>query len=277
MKQHETNYTTTRAAWVFVLLLAGAASVHAQESPEPPPGERVSAAESHRILEGLDRLVRFPHQDFAAEYTLTQDRPGQGTSVTRMAVFRRDRTDTYTILIMDPPAERGKGYLRIGETLWLYDPVAARFTATSARERFQNSNARHADFAGSRLAEDYRIITRERGTLGAYTTDIYHLEAVTDTVPFPRRTIWVDEDQLLRMSHDYSLSGQHMRTTAIPTYRKLGDRYVPVRIVIQDELRGRTIQGEFRRERTLIAIDKPTLAPVPDIVFTRAYLERFSD
>jgi hypothetical protein len=89
--------------------------------------------------------------------------------------------------------------------------------------------------------------------------------------------IWIDQDGLVRKFEDYSLSGQHMRTTAIPTYRRLGSQYVPVRIVIQDELRGRRVDGVFRNERTLIQVDRPSLNPVPDMVFTRAFLERVSD
>lgn len=237
----------------------------------------ISREEGRRILRRVDELVTYPDQDFSAEYTLTQERPGQGTSVTRMTLFRRDRADTYTILIMEPAADRGKGYLKIGENLWLYDPVDARFTVTSSRDRFQNSNARNSDFTQSTLANDYRIVGHTRERLGAYDTDVYDLEAIVDSVTFPIMRIWIDQDNLLRKFEDYSLSGQHMRTTAIPTYRRLGDRYVPVRIVIQDELRGRRIDGRFQKERTLIAVDRPSLRDVPDMIFTRSYLERFSD
>lgn len=237
----------------------------------------ISRAEGRRILTRVDELVTYPQRDFSAEYTLTQERPGQGSSVTKMTFFRRDRADTYTILIMEPAADRGKGYLKIGENLWLYDPVDGRFTVTSSRDRFQNSNARNSDFTRSNLAEEYEIVGHNRGRLGAYETDVYDLEAVVDSVTFPIMRIWIDQDDLVRKFEDYSLSGRHMRTTAIPTYRRLEDRYVPVRIVIQDELRGRTVDGQFRKERTLIAVDKPSLRTLPDMVFTRAYLERFSD
>lgn len=237
----------------------------------------ISTEEGRRILRRVDQLVTYGNEDFSAEYTLTQERPGQGSSVTRFTLFRRDRADTYTILIMEPAADRGKGYLRIGENLSLYDPTDRRFTVTSARDRFQNSNARNSDFTRSNLAEEYRITGHTRERLGAYETDVYDLEAIVDSVTFPIMRIWIDQDGLVRKFEDYSLSGQHMRTTAIPTYRRLGSQYVPVRIVIQDELRGRRIDGVFRNERTLIQVDRPSLNPVPDMVFTRAFLERVSD
>ncbi|MFP4509762.1 MAG: outer membrane lipoprotein-sorting protein [Spirochaetaceae bacterium] len=234
--------------------------------------------ESRDILARVDALVSFDDSDFSAEYTITQERPGQGASVTRTTMFRRDRVDSYTILIMEPAVDRGKGYLRRGNTLSLYDPADGRWTTTSARDRFQNTNARNSDFTQSTLAEDYRIVDHTTEQLGAFATDVYDLEAITDDVSFPRMRIWIDENELVRKFEDYSLSGQHMRTTAIPSYRRLGDdTFVPVRIVIQDELRGRTVDGRFRNERTIISVERPSLQSVPDMVFSRAFLERTAD
>jgi len=237
----------------------------------------IDSDEGREILERIDSLVSYEESDFSAEYTVTQERPGQGQSRTKMTMFRRDRENRYTILIMEPAADRGKGYVRIGENLWLYDPADQRFTRTSARDRFENTNARNSDFTRSTLAEDYRIVGHEREQLGAYDTDVYDLEAVTDDVTYPKMRIWVDQDGLVRKFEDYSLSGQHMRSTAIPRYRRLGDQFVAVQIVIQDELRGREVDGEFRHERTIISVDKPSLRDVPSMVFTRSYLERVSD
>lgn len=253
---------------VVLLLSAPALTLFATE---------FSAAESREILERVDRLVSFQNNDFSAEYTVTQERPGQGTSRTKMTMFRRDRENTYTILIMEPSADRGKGYVRIGDNLWLYDPNDERFTRTSARDRFQNTNARNSDFTRSTLAEDYRIVGHTQERLGAYETDVYDLEATTDDVTYPKMRVWIDQDGLVRKFNDYSLSDQHMRTTAIPNYRRLGDgQFTPTRVVIQDELRGREVDGQMRNERTIVSVEKPSLRDVPDMVFTRSYLERVS-
>ncbi len=236
--------------------------------------QAISREQGRQILRRADALVTFPGDDFSAEYTITEVRPGEGTSRTEFVLFRRDRVNSYTILIREPAQDRGKGYLRIDDNLWLYDPVARRFTVVSASDRFQNTNARNSDFTQSTLADDYRIISHTTEQLGVYRTDVYDLEAIHDNVTFPKMRIWIDQNDLVRKFEDYSLSGQHMRTTAIPEYRTLEDRFVPVRIVIQDELRGRTIGGRFRNERTLIEIQRESLQEVPDMVFTRTFLER---
>jgi outer membrane lipoprotein-sorting protein len=228
------------------------------------------------ILEEIDEQVSFLNSDFSAEYTITQQKPGQGSSTTRAAVFRRDAQDTYTIIILEPARDRGKGYLKIGNNLWLYDPASSRFTVTSARDRFENSNARNSDFTSSTLARDYEIVDSYTERLGAYDTTVYELEAITDNVTFPIMKIWVDRDGLVRKYEDYSLSGQLLRTTAIPTYQRVGQRFVPVNIVIVDALQGRMVDGNFQNERTVITVSKPSVRDVPDLVFTRVYLERVS-
>jgi len=259
------------------LLLFSLLVLFSLTSPTFLAAQSFSRGESREILARADALVTYGGRDFSAEYTVTEVRPGEGTSRTVFVMFRRDDTDTYTILIQEPSQDRGKGYLKQGETLSLYDPVARRFTTVSASDRFEGTGARNSDFTQSTLADDFRIVGHTTEQLGAYATDVYDLEAIHDDVTFPRMRIWVDENDLVRKAEDYSLSGRHMRTTAIPNYRQVDDRYVPVRIVIQDELRGRQVDGRFQNQRTLIEVAKPSFQELPEMVFTRAFLERAGD
>ncbi len=51
--------------------------------------------------------------------------------------------------------------------------------------------------------------------------------------------IWISEDNLVRKTEDYSLSGQLLRTTAVPKYNLVDRKYVPERILIFDALSGK--------------------------------------
>ncbi len=51
---------------------------------------------------------------------------------------------------------------------------------------------------------------------------------------------------------------------------------MPVQIVIQDELRGREVDGKFEHQRTIISVAKASFQELPDMVFTQAYIERVS-
>jgi len=269
-----------RLSSVFILILLfgffGPAFLFSQDLSWEG-GNELSRAESRRVLTKADELISYEKRDFSAEYTVIDVRPGEGTSRTKLTLFRRDLENTYTIIIMEPESDRGKGYLRKDDKLWLYDPVPRRFTVVNVSDRFRNTNLRNSDFTKSTLAQDFKIVDHTREKLGVYDTDVYALEAVHDDVTFPKKKIWIDQNDLVRKMEDYSLSGRHMRTTAVPNYSQIERSYVPVRMVIQDELRGRNVDGEFKHQRTLISVEKPSFQELPDMVFTRAYIERVGD
>lgn len=231
-----------------------------------------SSAQS--LLEEVDRTVTFVDTDISAEYEIVKRDPGGATSTTIATMFRRDRTDQFLILILEPAVDKGKGYLKIDDNLWLYDPVGRSFTFTSAKERFQNSSARNSDFNRSNFSGDYKPQGTYREQLGVFNCTVLELEATNDTVSFPKVTLWISEDNLIRKMEDYSLSGQLMRTTAIPSYQKVGNRWLPLKMVILDHLRSRRINNKIEYERTTITISKPSLMDLPDSLFTKEYLER---
>lgn len=256
---------------VFFLMTALVAPIWAQQATKVKKTFENSAT----ILGRIDAQISY-ESDFSAQYTITQDRPGQGISVTKAIMFRRDRDDKYLILIAEPDQDKGKGYLKIAGNMWLYDPKARGFTVTSARDKFQGTNARVSDFTQSSLAQEYRIVGNTQARLGVYDTQVYDLEASVSSATYPIRKIWVDEHFLVRKAEDYSLSGQLMRTIAIPSYQRLGSQYVALSIVIVDALAGQRINGQFKNERTIVSVEQPSFSSVPDIVFSQSYLERMS-
>ena len=225
------------------------------------------------LLKKVDSLVSYTDTDFSAEYTIVQDKPGQALSTTVAGVFRRDSKETYVIIIMQPVISKGQGYLKQGKTLWFYDPESRRFNTTSSADRFQNTNARNSDFTRSTLAQDYKIVSGEDAVLGRFKCRLLNLEAITTDITYPKMKAWISDDGLLRKTEDYSLSGQLMRTSAIPDYYQIGSRFVPKQILFVDALRGAVINGKFVNEKTQISITKPSFNKVADSVFSKTFLE----
>jgi outer membrane lipoprotein-sorting protein len=236
-------------------------------------GTALQAISDQELLARVDSLVSYYDADFSAEYTIVQEKPGQGLSTTVAGVFRRDSNETFVIVIMQPLISKGQGYLKQGKTLWFYDPESRRFNTTSNAERFQNTNARNSDFTRSTLAQDYKVTGGADAALGRFQCRVLTLEAVTANVTFPKMKIWVSEDGLLRKSEDYSLSGQLLRTSAIPDYYRIDGRHVPKQILFVDALRGAVINGAFMNEKTQISISKPSFGKVADSVFSKTFLE----
>ena len=230
-----------------------------------------------RILRNADSLVTFSDSDFSALYSFVQETPGQGTSSKQAMVFRRDKANTYLIVIVTPEEDKGKGYLKSGNNLWFYDPVSRRFTFTSAKDRFQNMNARNSDFTRSNLAAEYKVAGSMRQKLGKYDCWLLDLQATSGDITFPKMKIWISDDGLVRKTEDYSYSGQHVRTVAFPQYQQIGGRYIPQTVVILDELRGAMINGAFVREKTTYTIARPSLQRLPDATFTKIWLEKLGE
>ena len=228
------------------------------------------------LLRRVDSTVTFAGHDLSAEYTIEKRDPGGAVSTNVATMFRRDATGQFLILILEPAVDKGKGYLKMDDNLWLYDPVDRLFTFTSAKERFQNSSFRNSDFNRSNFSADYRPVSGKREKLGKFDTTVLDLVATNDRVSFPKMRIWVTDDYLVRKMEDYSLSGQLMRTSAIPSYQKVGDKWVASGMVILDHLKMKKIGTKIEYERTTVTIRKPSLSALPDSVYTKEYLERVS-
>jgi hypothetical protein len=106
-----------------------------------PPLAGADAPDFARMLEEIDALTSFGDGDFSAVYTIIAERPGEEREVTQARLFRRDRSNQFLILILQPEVQRGQGYLQIDDNVWFYDPDSRRFERTTIRENIQGSDA----------------------------------------------------------------------------------------------------------------------------------------
>ena len=241
----------------------------------------ISKSESEALLQLAEDNSAFYETDFSGNYTVVQEKPGEGKNVTEAILYRRDKTGKWTILITGPAKEKGKGYLQYDDNIWFFDPADRRFTFTSAKDKFQNTNANNSDFTPQHYARDYSIVSAKEVKLGNMECVLFELDAKVENVTYPKLKIWVTKDDgLVRKKEDYSLSGQKLRTTAVPSYQIVkanGKSYsVPVSMLIQDNLRGKKIGDKVQYEKTQITIKNVSFEKVSDTVYTKPYLEMMS-
>ena len=240
-----------------------------------------AASQYQELLQRAEDNTAFYETDFKGSYTVVQNKPGEGQNVTEAVMYRRDKKGSWTILVTGPAKEKGKGYLQFDNNIWFFDPADKRFTFTSAKDKFQNTNANNSDFAPQHYARDYAIEKAEETTLGKMNCVLFTLKAKVDSVDYPMLKLWVTKDDgLVRKKEDYSLSGQKLRTTAIPSYqlvKAVEKNYsIPVSMLIQDNLKGKKIGGKVQYEQTQITIRNVEFAKVADTVYTKPYLEMMS-
>lgn len=241
----------------------------------------ISDSEAQDLLQKAEENTSFYETDFKGNYTVVQNKPGEGQNLTEAVMYRRDRASSWTILITGPAKEKGKGYLQFDNNIWFFDPADRRFTFTSAKDKFQNTNANNSDFAPQHYARDYAIESTQEVTLGKMQCVLFTLKAKVNSVDYPMLKLWVTKDDgLVRKKEDYSLSGQKLRTTAIPSYQTIKaiekSYFIPVSMLIQDNLRGKKISGKMQYEQTQITIRNVVFEKVSDSVYTKPYLEMMS-
>ena len=219
------------------------------------------------ILQTVDEMSNFETTDFSATYTIVSEKPGEETSVFTIRMFRRDRSDQFLLLFLEPEIQKGQGYLQLEDNLWFYDPESRKFSHSSFKENLQDSETKNSDFRRSSLVEDYEVMSYTEETLGRYPVYVVDLEATNDEVPYPRTRLWIRTDNSLVLKvESYSLSDRLMRTAYYPNYIEVQGRFIPSRMLFVDELK----EGE----KSQVTIRDASVSPLPDSVFTKAYLER---
>jgi len=220
-----------------------------------------------QILEDIDNLQNFGDNDFTTIYTIVSEKPGEEREVLEVRLFRRDVRDLFLMIIISPEVQKGQGFLQLEDNLWFYDPESRKFEHSSAKENIQNSDAKNNDLMVQTLADDYTVVSHEEGVLGNIPVYILNLEAKNDEVPYPEMKLWVRQSPTLPMKSDeYGYSGRLMRSSAYLNYVKVGNKYLPTRILMVDMLNV--------GEKTQITMTNPSIGALPDYVFTKAYLEK---
>jgi len=218
------------------------------------------------MLQLIDERSNFS-DDLAMNLTINSTDPDDGDTTTQFQMFRRDADDMFLLLIQRPETQLGQGYLRVDESLWFYDPESRQFNFTSLSESFQGSDARNSDWEASSLAEDYKVVSSVEGKLGKFDVWELELEALHDEVTYPFLKMSVTKDNnLVLKSQEYSLTKRLLRTSYYPSYAKAGDNFIADKIIFVDEL--------VENKKTTVDFSDLSISPIPDNVFTKAYVER---
>ena len=211
--------------------------------------------------------------DYRSQVYMEQKQKDKVDTVYNAEIYRRGADKKLIIMYTAPKTEAGKGYLRIEDNLWFYDPTVGKWERRTERERIGGTNARRSDFDDSRLAQEYdpEFVADEK--LGAYSVHHLKLTAKPDIdVAFSIIQLWIDAatNNILKRQ-EFALSGRLMRTSYYPKWQKLyseskkADLWYPQEIRFYDEVE--------KANQTLILIKSVDLRPLDQNLFTKSWLE----
>ena len=235
--------------------------------PIPRPLGVVVDARAEEILRNADE-VRNPQFDYAVVVTVTTFKPSTpaATSVYEVLVKGRERTVVKTL---DPPIERNRVLLMLGNDLWAFLPDISKPLRISLQERLTGEVA-NGDLARANFSGDYTPELLRVESQGPATYDVLNLTAVSDDVTYARVVLWVEQDTFHPSQAEfYALSGRLLKTCSYEHYQELGGRLRPTRLVMRNPL----INGQY----SLLEYDRMRLEELPDKYFTKDYMKRLME
>ena len=69
---------------------------------------QIEYKDAEQLLKLAQENTAFYETDFSGKYTVVQEKPGEGKNLTEAIMYRRDRTEKWTILVTGPAKEKGK-------------------------------------------------------------------------------------------------------------------------------------------------------------------------
>jgi hypothetical protein len=257
-----------RRALTIAALLAAAVPLRAVAAP-------LTDSEMVDLLKQVD-VRQNQNGDYRSIAYMIQKEKDKIDVAYQIEVLRRSADQKFIILFLQPKTSEGQGYLRVDQNLWFYDPSVGRWERRTERERIGGTNSRRSDFDESRLAQEYDPKWVGEGKLGRYDTIELELHGKDGIdLAFPVVKIWIDKDtKNVLKRQEFALSGRLMRTSYYPKWSKLyseskgADVWFPQEIRFYDEIE--------KENQTFISIKSVDLKPLPENVFTKAWLEEKS-
>jgi hypothetical protein len=247
------------------LILALMVSVSAMAEP-------LSQGKMIDILKGIDQRVKSPG-DYKALIYLEQREKDKPDIAREALVYRRDLDQKLMILFTKPKSEAGKGYLRVDKNLWSYDPTVGKWERRTDRERIAGTDSRRQDFDQSDLANEYDPTFVKEDKLGNFDVWVLRLTAKKGIdVAYPIVKFWIDKSASNYLKReDYALSEKLMRTSYTPKWDKMFSKSKKADLWFTKDIR---IYDEIdKANSTLITIKSIDLEPLPENLFTKAWLE----
>ncbi len=173
---------------------------------------------------------------------------------------------------LDPPRERGTKMLKQEDNLWTYFPQTDRTVLIAGHLLHQSLMG--SDLSYEDLMEDpklqhlYQAEIVGEDTLIDRPCWILQLIAKRQEVSYHSRKIWVDQERFLTLKENrYAKSGRLIKTTIVKSIRRIGERWVPEKIIFKDEL-----NSGAGTEFNLLSIEYD--ADIPDYIFSKANLKK---
>jgi outer membrane lipoprotein-sorting protein len=172
--------------------------------------------------------------------------------------------DKMVALFLDPPSERDRATLRLGENMWLYIPNVGKPIRITSLQSVIGGVFNNADILQLDFSEEYSVERAEEKPEGY----VLSLKAKTGAVAYDRLTMQVDKKVLLPLTIEaYAASGLLIKTLRYSEIKDFGGGIRRPSVLETDS-------PLFKGYKSLMVWAKLRKRTLPDEVFTLDYLPR---
>ncbi len=232
--------------------------------------EKKNDARAVKIIQTLEEKQDLSGLDVTNLFTIVQKKEGEADRVLQIQIYRRDAADTFTLVFQFPASEKGKGYYRSKDDLFLYLPTTREFVYRNRKDDVGSTDIRADLFGKPQTLQQYWVSLAGTATVSKWETDVVRLDAKQLDVSFPIQKWYVRKSDGLPVKVEaYSASETLLRTTYYLEYKEAAKgKFIFTKLLAQDELQ--------KGQRTLLTNDSISVAKIRDYTFSKAFLEEQS-
>ncbi len=223
-----------------------------------------------KLVQGYETKTNLLGLDVTSTFTLVQKKPGEADRVLQIKIYRRDAADTFTLVFKFPNSEKGKGYYRKKDDLFLYLPSTREFVYRNRKDDVGSTDVRTDLFGKSDLAAQYWISSAGTAKVASWDCDVVRLDAKQLDVSFPvQKWFFRKSDGLAVKVENFSAAQTLLRTAYYLDYKNLGNgRSIFTKLLSVDALE--------KGQQTLLSNEDVSSTRIDDYTFSKAFLEEES-
>ncbi|MDA8411567.1 MAG: outer membrane lipoprotein-sorting protein [Treponema sp.] len=260
------------AALSAIVLSLAVHSLAAQTSAAsaPQPGAAATAQQAAALVTAFQDKLNLDNGDLSDTFTLVQKKDGEPDRVLRVRIYRRDAKDTFTLIFQYPASEKGKGYWRSKDDLYLYLPTTREFVYRNRKDDVGSTDVRTDLFGKTDLLSQYDATLDGVAKVATWETDVVRLDAKKLDVSYPIQKWYIRRgDGLPVKVENFSAGGVLLRTSYYIEYKEIAKgRYIFTKLLAVDALE--------KGQKTFLTNDEISTAKIPDYTFSKAFLEEQS-
>jgi outer membrane lipoprotein-sorting protein len=170
-----------------------------------------------------------------------------------------------------PARDAGSRFLRRADAMWIFLPrvgKSVRIQGHMLRQGLMGSDFSYGDASENpSMVDDYDAVLEREETVDGRPAYVVYLTAKRRDLAYQGRRIWVDTERWIPLKEEmFARSGKLLKTATFGDVRRIGDRWYPFRIEMDNALQTDT-------RTTLEFVELTFDVDVPSDIFTLRHLE----